>query len=196
MTCSYCGQELNVVGICVNVQCPGEAGAGKEPEKDRRPAPPRPARAAHVPPSSSRPWSTREICQQAISDGVRIQVDYDDARGTRTRRKLSPASLSGDMLVAYCHMRNGGRHFKLSRMVHARILSERAEETHLHIAREAADEGARYRMPYFGRRSRTPTGSPTVHRSAPTKASSSSGSGCLVWIAIIIGGWMLLAMLQ
>lgn len=147
--------------------------------------------------AASRFQTPREIVQVAIKQGLSIRIDYEDASGHRTKRKLSPASLTGDMLVAYCHEKEAGRHFKVSRIQSAQLLRESVNRAHLRIALEAASEPPKTRSSYYSQRPgkfrpARPVSSGSYVSNATTPASD---SGCLTWIAIIVGGLILLRVL-
>ena len=65
-------------------------------------------------------YSTSEtlpLIEQAIEKGFDVEMDYyTRGRGEFTTRRITPQSLEGDMLYAYCHLRKEDRVFKVSRI--------------------------------------------------------------------------------
>jgi predicted DNA-binding transcriptional regulator YafY len=74
-------------------------------------------------------YSTREtkpLVLQALQERRRLIINYYTAStGEMNRRKIDPLSLDGDMLTAYCHLRQAERVFKLSRIESAQLTDER-----------------------------------------------------------------------
>jgi len=65
-------------------------------------------------------YSTTEtlpLIEQAIKEAFDVEMDYyTRSRGEFTTRRITPQSLDGDMLYAYCHLRKEDRVFKVSRI--------------------------------------------------------------------------------
>lgn len=59
--------------------------------------------------------------QRALSEGLALQIQYADAAGRTTHRRVNPmrvvAGAECPALEAYCHLRNQVRHFRLDRIV-------------------------------------------------------------------------------
>ena len=59
--------------------------------------------------------------QRALSEGLALQIQYADAAGRTTQRRVNPmrvvAGAECPALEAYCHLRNQIRHFRLDRIV-------------------------------------------------------------------------------
>jgi predicted DNA-binding transcriptional regulator YafY len=74
-------------------------------------------------------YSTREtkpLVLQALQERRRLIINYYTAStGEMNRRKIDPLSLDGDMLTAYCHLRQAERVFKLNRIESAQLTDER-----------------------------------------------------------------------
>ena len=65
-------------------------------------------------------YSTTEtipLIERAIKEKFDLQMDYyTRGRGEFTTRRITPQSLGGEMLYAYCHLRKEDRVFKISRI--------------------------------------------------------------------------------
>lgn len=66
--------------------------------------------------------------EEALEGGKPVMMEYLDARGSRTHRKIQPLHVrrqNGDLLlVAHCHLRNDRRTFKLERIVRLMRMEE------------------------------------------------------------------------
>ncbi|MFG1920800.1 helicase-associated domain-containing protein [Cryptosporangium sp. NPDC048952] len=58
----------------------------------------------------------REILLDAIETGAAIRIDYVSATGRNTSRVIEKAELTGDAVIAWCHLRTAERMFVLSRI--------------------------------------------------------------------------------
>ena len=83
--------------------------------------------------------------EAAVAERRVLELDYVDRDGQRTeRRQVEPYGFAGSenhwYLMAWCRLRDGGRTFRLDRMVAARVTDEPAPERELHeVAGEIAD---------------------------------------------------------
>lgn len=61
-----------------------------------------------------------EALSKAINSGSRVDIVYADYKGNKTTRSISPRRLAKDKgriyCIAYCHLRNDRRTFRLSRI--------------------------------------------------------------------------------
>ncbi|USN96038.1 MAG: WYL domain-containing protein [Candidatus Nomurabacteria bacterium] len=61
-----------------------------------------------------------EVLSRAINSGSRVTIVYTDYKGNKTSRIISPRRLAKDKgriyCIAYCHLRNDRRTFRLSRL--------------------------------------------------------------------------------
>ncbi|MBV9996467.1 MAG: YafY family transcriptional regulator [Caulobacteraceae bacterium] len=86
--------------------------------------------AAGVPPSRTPPPDGLDIARTRawIRAGRKIRLDYRDERGALTDRVIWPVTVgyleAVRMLVAWCELRDGFRHFRTDRVVRADFLDE------------------------------------------------------------------------
>jgi len=190
MKCQYCGEELNVVGICVNTECPDievetrtppPQSSGKAKKRKARRLPEHKLDSTKTASSHS---GIVSLCNKAIQEGYRLRISYVDREGHQSRRKISLVEVSDNMLKAYCHQKLAGRNFRVTRIQHAELLDEKVQEADLEKVRDeeyANLQDCDYQQP-----------SPSATSSRPSLPSSSNKSGCLIWIIIIIGWWILI----
>lgn len=61
-----------------------------------------------------------EILSKAINSGTRVKIAYTDYKGRKSERTISPKRLAKDKgriyCISYCHLRQDGRTFRLSRI--------------------------------------------------------------------------------
>jgi predicted DNA-binding transcriptional regulator YafY len=74
----------------------------------------------------------RATVEDAVRTGNVLAITYRDRNGVVTRRHVDPVGFHGTpehwSLVAWCHLRDGGRLFHLERIVRARLTRERAAD--------------------------------------------------------------------
>jgi predicted DNA-binding transcriptional regulator YafY len=72
---------------------------------------------------------TFDIIQQAIVEGVAVDLTYRDAESEKTRRVVEPAGIFGTpngwYLAAWCRLRTAPRAFRLDRIAGAALMQER-----------------------------------------------------------------------
>jgi predicted DNA-binding transcriptional regulator YafY len=65
---------------------------------------------------------------QAIDDSNRVEIDYRNAKGEVSKRKIEPTQLLWEQgvwyLDSYCLLRNGNRYFRVSRIETIEVLNE------------------------------------------------------------------------
>jgi predicted DNA-binding transcriptional regulator YafY len=82
-------------------------------------------------PSGDRPPEPvdADLLRRAIREEKKLELTYADAEGRATRRTVWPIALAFfervRILVAWCELRDGFRHFRLDRMAEARLLDTR-----------------------------------------------------------------------
>jgi len=69
----------------------------------------------NIPTPTNLPPKYDEIVK-AMLHGTDIIIEYTDNQNRTTVRHIRPLSIYGNTLKAYCHLRNGERHFHLSRI--------------------------------------------------------------------------------
>lgn len=83
------------------------------------------------PPRSDRPAPTDlSPLREAIRAGVKVDLDYRDKNGIATQRRVWPFALGYfeeiRVLVAWCELRGGHRHFRADRIAAFRLTPERS----------------------------------------------------------------------
>jgi predicted DNA-binding transcriptional regulator YafY len=74
------------------------------------------------------PSRDTELIQKALLDGVVVELTYTDAQARATARRVDPHGIVGTRngwyLVAWCHLREAPRAFRLDRIAGASLTSE------------------------------------------------------------------------
>ncbi|MCP8686536.1 helix-turn-helix transcriptional regulator [Marinobacterium sedimentorum] len=69
------------------------------------------------------------LIRQALNEERKLSLDYADQQGARTERVVWPVTVgffdSTQVLAAWCELRNDYRHFRVDRILEARVLCER-----------------------------------------------------------------------
>jgi DNA polymerase III epsilon subunit family exonuclease len=115
--------------------------------------------------------------EEALEQRCAVMMEYLDARQNRTHRKIEPLTVrrsGGELLmVAYCHMRNDRRTFKLDRIVQLSRVETISVTTPSPAAAPAAAEIPVPEAPAPGTEPPAPEAPPTVAESpAPEGAAS------------------------
>ncbi|MFN3257070.1 MAG: helix-turn-helix transcriptional regulator [Ilumatobacter sp.] len=80
-------------------------------------------------PAASR--RARRTVEEAVRRQVVVNLDYVDAHGTATARSVDPVGFyngaEGWFLIGWCHLREGGRIFRLDRIRSARLTTRAAD---------------------------------------------------------------------
>lgn len=63
------------------------------------------------------PATARAVLADALRTGADIQITYLDQRGQVTQRVIGDAMVNGSFLEAWCHLRQDGRNFRLSKIM-------------------------------------------------------------------------------
>ena len=90
------------------------------------------ARRVHVltPPAAGMPVPAG--MEQALVDGLVVEVDYEDRSGALTSRRIEPMGFVGVedrwYLVGWCRLREDQRVFRVDRVRRTRVLDEKAPE--------------------------------------------------------------------
>ena len=87
------------------------------------------------------------ILRQAIRGQSKVEIDYADEQGRVTRRVIWPIAISyfdaQRLVVAWCELRQGFRHFRSDRVSAMQLLSEKYREPRLKLLARWKDERAR-----------------------------------------------------
>jgi len=72
--------------------------------------------------------SIRSLLDQAWKEKQIIEIDYvstraEDGEDTRKRRQIEIHAIKGDIIEAFCHMRQDKRYFQLRRILDAKLIS-------------------------------------------------------------------------
>jgi predicted DNA-binding transcriptional regulator YafY len=82
--------------------------------------------------------------REAIRDRRKVRLDYIDANGARTDRIVKPFLIAYAeeirLLVAYCELRQGFRHFRTDRVAGASVLDEHFRERTADLLRQWQEE--------------------------------------------------------
>jgi predicted DNA-binding transcriptional regulator YafY len=66
--------------------------------------------------------------RQAIRDGRKMRIDYEDGGGRRTARVIQPFAVAyyieATLVCAWCELRNDIRHFRIDRIASVQVLDE------------------------------------------------------------------------
>lgn len=95
-----------------------------------------------VPPAQAGAADGVDISQvrAAIRQGRKLAMDYRDAAGTATRRTVWPFGIGYfehvRIVLAWCELRQGLRHFRTDRIAAIEVLAERAPRHRLALLRE------------------------------------------------------------
>jgi predicted DNA-binding transcriptional regulator YafY len=85
--------------------------------------------------------------RQAIRGQSKVEIDYADELGRVTRRVIWPIAISyfdaQRLVVAWCELRQGFRHFRSDRVSAMQLLSEKYREPRLKLLARWKDERAR-----------------------------------------------------
>jgi predicted DNA-binding transcriptional regulator YafY len=80
------------------------------------------------------------LLRRALNEGRKLSLAYTDEKGARTERIVWPVSLgffeSTRVLVAWCELRDGFRHFRADRIEAAEILPERLPRPRRQLMKE------------------------------------------------------------
>jgi glutathione S-transferase len=98
------------------------------------------------------------LLRRALSDGRKLSISYTDEKGARSERIIWPVSIgffeSTRVLVAWCELRDGFRHFRTDRIEAAEILPERLPRPRRQLMKEwqktllpESDSSVRYSVP-------------------------------------------------
>ena len=74
----------------------------------------------HVPWTIPEPEELPEVIGVALEKGLAVEIDYRKASGEVSERRIEPMLASDRHLVAFCHLRNEQRTFRLDRILDAR----------------------------------------------------------------------------
>ncbi len=87
------------------------------------------------------------MMRQAIRGQSKVEIDYADEQGRVTRRVIWPIAISyfdaQRLVVAWCELRQGFRHFRSDRVSAMQLLSEKYREPRLKLLARWKDERAR-----------------------------------------------------
>ena len=87
------------------------------------------------------------MLRQAIRGQSKVEIDYADEQGRVTRRVIWPIAISyfdaQRLVVAWCELRQGFRHFRSDRVSAMQLLSEKYREPRLKLLARWKDERAR-----------------------------------------------------
>jgi predicted DNA-binding transcriptional regulator YafY/glutathione S-transferase len=97
------------------------------------------------------------LLRRALNEGRKLSLAYTDEKGAHTERIVWPVSLgffeSTRVLVAWCELRDGFRHFRADRIEAAEILPERLPRPRRQLMKEwqktllpESDSGMRYHV--------------------------------------------------
>jgi predicted DNA-binding transcriptional regulator YafY len=90
-------------------------------------------------------WATADdrvylLLRAAMHDEVTLIFTYQDQHGSTTRRTVWPCAIGlfdqVRMLIAWCELRGGFRHFRLDRIVHMEITTTRFPRQRAQLLRE------------------------------------------------------------
>jgi predicted DNA-binding transcriptional regulator YafY len=85
--------------------------------------------------------------RQAIRGQSKVEIDYADEQGRVTRRVIWPIAISyfdaQRLVVAWCELRQGFRHFRSDRVSTMQLLTEKYREPRLKLLARWKDERAR-----------------------------------------------------
>jgi glutathione S-transferase len=98
------------------------------------------------------------LLRRALNEGRKMSISYTDEKGARSERIIWPVSIgffeSTRVLVAWCELRGGFRHFRTDRIEAAEILPERLPRPRRQLMKEwqktllpESDSSARYSVP-------------------------------------------------
>ena len=75
------------------------------------------------------PRAVRALFQRAVVEARQVRLDYfpSSRGGAATDRVVDPWSFADDLLVGYCHLRQGERTFAVDRVGRARLLPARVD---------------------------------------------------------------------
>jgi hypothetical protein len=72
------------------------------------------------------PGELRALMQDAVTDGLEVEMEYLGRRHeVPTVRTICPYYVAGDIVEAYCRLRNDDRYFNISRIAWARLTGEK-----------------------------------------------------------------------
>jgi len=76
--------------------------------------------------------SIKEIIEQAITERLTLEIQYQKDDGTKSTREISDITYSAkygiDCITAFCHLRNDKRTFKISRINAATIVPSKTQD--------------------------------------------------------------------
>lgn len=103
------------------------------------------ARRFNPPPA---PTVDAKLLRKAAWDERRIRFDYSDALGAQTQREVYPLSIAymqmSHCLLAWCHLRNDFRAFRLDRMQALEVLEESFRPRRVSLLRDYMDKMRAY----------------------------------------------------
>lgn len=80
------------------------------------------------------------LIRQALNEERKLSLDYADQHGARTVRVVWPVTVgffdSTQVLAAWCELRNDYRHFRVDRVLEARVLSEKTPKRRFQMMKE------------------------------------------------------------
>ncbi|MGH9279871.1 MAG: helix-turn-helix transcriptional regulator [Acidimicrobiales bacterium] len=90
------------------------------------------SRRVHVMTPPAAGMAVTAAIEQAVVDGLVVEVDYEDRAGATTARRIEPVGFVGVedkwYLVGWCRLREDQRVFRVDRFRRVRVLDERAPE--------------------------------------------------------------------
>jgi predicted DNA-binding transcriptional regulator YafY/glutathione S-transferase len=107
------------------------------------------------------------LLRRALSEGQKLSISYTDEKSARSERIIWPVSIgffeSTRVLVAWCELRGGFRHFRTDRIEAAEILPERLPRPRRQLMKEwqktllpESDSSVRYSVPCSHQARETP----------------------------------------
>lgn len=138
------------------------------------------------------------LLRRALNEGRKLALTYTDEKGARTERIVWPVSLgffeSTRVLVAWCELRGGFRHFRADRIEAAEILPERLPRPRRQLMKEwretllpESDSGVRYHVSRSGNTRETPMSTDTKSADLVFYTNPQSRGGIVHWMLEEIG---------
>lgn len=80
------------------------------------------------------------LVRKALNHECKLSLEYADQKGTRTSRVVWPVTVgffdSVQVLAAWCELRNDYRHFRIDRILEARVLVEKTPKRRFQMMKE------------------------------------------------------------
>ncbi len=138
------------------------------------------------------------LLRRALNEGRKLALAYADEKGARTERIVWPVSLgffeSTRVLVAWCELRDGFRHFRADRIEAAEILPERLPRPRRQLMKEwretllpESDSGMRYHVSRSGNTRETPMSTESKSADLVFYTNPQSRGGIVHWMLEEVG---------